>query len=304
MATFPFSRFQLSNNSVFVFSNSSNAFTQQPNTIFRIQTFEKQMLAEHCTTGLNVWVSPERLILVDCQPLLSASILDRSIQVDKKFSTEYNNSYEDSIEMHSLQAIGFLSNICHKLLVVQDHFVDPNLIRLIQTAEMLKPSSPALTVFDEEDPNPAVVDHFPDLVFVHNKAVLEDFSASGLDEMNEFYARAFSKSQFHALSRGEMSTDNGFTHSHLPMENKENELKVNLVSLPDFELFVPTDCGFESHLTFEDALLKFRRALMTSEKRPLSTAKLSEKAWFSHMQKSWENVKSSGFYAEYSRFLR
>ena len=119
-----------------------------------MQTFEKQMLSEHCTTGLNAWITPERVILIDCQPLLSASILDRSIQVDKKYCNEFNNSLEDTVEMHSLQMIGFLANVCHKLILVQDYFVDPHLIKLIQAAEMLKPSSPARVSFEDEDPAP------------------------------------------------------------------------------------------------------------------------------------------------------
>ena len=49
--------------------------------IFRVQTFEHQMLAEHCTNGIDIYINARRFILLDCQPLLSASVMDRTIQV-------------------------------------------------------------------------------------------------------------------------------------------------------------------------------------------------------------------------------
>ena len=35
-----------------------------------------------------------------------------------------------------------------------------------------------------------------------------------------------------------------------------------------------------------------------------SNLKETEKTWFQHAQRSWENVKTSNFYMEYSRLLR
>ena len=46
--------------------------------VFREQSFEKQMLAEHCTSGIKAWISPTtRVIFLDSQPLNSLSILGR-----------------------------------------------------------------------------------------------------------------------------------------------------------------------------------------------------------------------------------
>ena len=49
--------------------------------VFRVQNYEHQMLAEHCTNGIDIYVNSRRIILLDCQPLLSASVMDRTIQV-------------------------------------------------------------------------------------------------------------------------------------------------------------------------------------------------------------------------------
>ena len=44
--------------------------------VFREQSFEKQMLAEHCTSGIKAWISPTtRVIFLDSQPLNSISVL-------------------------------------------------------------------------------------------------------------------------------------------------------------------------------------------------------------------------------------
>jgi hypothetical protein len=48
-----------------------------------------------------------RTILLDCQPLLSASIMDRAIQLEKKFTNE-SAPTENTIEIQSLQIIGML----------------------------------------------------------------------------------------------------------------------------------------------------------------------------------------------------
>ena len=40
------------------------------------------MLGEHCTNGIDVYITERRILLLDCQPLLSASVMDRTIQVD------------------------------------------------------------------------------------------------------------------------------------------------------------------------------------------------------------------------------
>ena len=46
--------------------------------VFREQSFEKQMLAEHCTSGMKAWISPTtRVIFLDSQPLNSISILGK-----------------------------------------------------------------------------------------------------------------------------------------------------------------------------------------------------------------------------------
>ena len=70
---------------------------------------------------------------MDCQPLLSASVMDRTIQVqlyimmyvshflsqlEKKNTSEFT-TIENTMEVQSLQMIGFLFSVCHTVLFVQ-----------------------------------------------------------------------------------------------------------------------------------------------------------------------------------------
>ena len=91
---------------------------------------------EHCTNGIDIYINARRIVLLDCQPLLSASIMDRTIQVkrtskkkgfndfcltlqlEKKNTSEFT-TIENTMEIHSLQLVGFLFSVCHTVLFVQ-----------------------------------------------------------------------------------------------------------------------------------------------------------------------------------------
>ncbi|KAG9470289.1 hypothetical protein GDO78_018240 [Eleutherodactylus coqui] len=75
-------------------------------------------------------------------PILSPAILDHLINNDRKLPPEYNLPHT-YVEMQSLQIAAFLFTVCHVVIVVQDWFTDFNLYRFLQTAEMLKPSTPS-----------------------------------------------------------------------------------------------------------------------------------------------------------------
>ena len=48
--------------------------------VFRVQNFEHQMLAEHCTNGVDVFVTNRRIILLDCQVL---GVILKQLQIIK-----------------------------------------------------------------------------------------------------------------------------------------------------------------------------------------------------------------------------
>lgn len=57
--------------------------------VFRPESVEQIMSGCHGTNGVDVYITPDRLIVLDCQPILSASIMDRIITQEKKFTSDY-----------------------------------------------------------------------------------------------------------------------------------------------------------------------------------------------------------------------
>jgi len=246
--------------------------------IFRVQSFEHQMLAEHCTNGIDVYVNSRRHIFLDCQPLMSASVLDRSVQLEKKNAPEYASS-ENTIQVHSLQLIGFMFSVCHVVVLVQDWFMDFGLIRLLQGAETLKPVTP--TSGDDNQ----VIEYFPNLVLVHNKCEVADFEEDSLEEIRECYSLAWSKSRLHWKSK-----DSDSPH---------------LILLPDQEGERADSLSFRirPRVDIERAGRQLRHQVLNMPRRNLTQTRLSERGWVSLANKTWDNIKNSAFYLEYSRLL-
>jgi len=252
----------------------------QDEEIFRVQSYEHQMLAEHCTNGIDVYINSRRHIFLDCQPLLSSSIMDRSIQLEKKFNTEFSTA-ENTIEVQSLQLIGFLFSVCHTVLLVQDWFMDFSLVRLMQAAETLKPMTPTISEKDNQ-----LTEYFPHFVLVHNKCEVADFEDDMTDEMKEVYSLVWSKSRLNWSDK-----DSG---------------EPNLALLPDMfgERADSLPYRIRPRIDFDRASRQLRNKVFSMPKKPLSQqGKMSERSWLSLASKTWENIKNSPTYMEYSRLL-
>jgi len=115
--------------------------------LFRPQSKQDVEKSLHRTEGIDMYVTEQRQILLDTQPLQSPSILDKFLRHEKKVPKEFGTA-EICVEMQSLQMLSFLYAVCHVVVVVLDHFADPSLLKLLKTAEMLKPSSVAHAVQD------------------------------------------------------------------------------------------------------------------------------------------------------------
>lgn len=101
---------------------------------FRSDLFPVQGLSHHesgvnCTTGIDFYVTKNRVIYLDTQPILSGSLIDYSSSYEQKKNTSDFVQNETNLELQSLQFLAFLYSVCHVIIFVQDWFVDPNLIR-------------------------------------------------------------------------------------------------------------------------------------------------------------------------------
>ncbi|KAJ8887956.1 hypothetical protein PR048_007440 [Dryococelus australis] len=291
--------------------------------MFRRQGAEHQENGVHCTVGVDLCVTASRMVLLDVQPVLSHAVMDRLAHHDsKKFSPLDLTSVESSAELQSLQLAAFLLSVCHVVLLVQDWFFDPNILRslaptaplstfyyvlfqnsyiilvketlcrFLQCAEMLKPSTPT-TSQDEE-----IIEYFPHIMFLQNKAQPSDFSPRQVQLMQSVYNRAFLRSRVQIQSG--IGIANGNVINCLNPSTCGEPL--NLYVLP--EIGDSEETGrFRGHPGFPELISKLRRQILGVAKQPLTHTVLSEKNWFHYAYKVWEGVKKSSFFLEYSRLL-
>lgn len=189
------------------------------------------------TSGVRAFVTSERTILLDVQPLLSSSLLDKAIGMDNKKQNANSNSsdfkyYENFIEMQSIELACLMLSICNVVLVTEDCFIDPNLFRLLQTAEMLMPSN---VVQSGENQDMLQWDQkYPHLVYVLNKC--EAMNKSDLKRMKAGIDRLLSDSKLvykNSLPEMTSSSSRVLRAKKRPARNKgECENSVNFVVLP------------------------------------------------------------------------
>ncbi len=68
-------------------------------------------------------------------------MLDKTIvQADKKHFHIDFKYFENYVEIQSIELACFVLSVCNVVIVAEDWFTDPNLFRLLQTAEMLMPN--------------------------------------------------------------------------------------------------------------------------------------------------------------------
>ncbi|XP_052801147.1 nonsense-mediated mRNA decay factor SMG9-like [Mya arenaria] len=273
------------------------------NYIFPAQTREVREECGHMTNGIDIHVTSQRVILLDSQPLLSASVLDQLIHNEKKIPPEYNFA-ENYAEIQSMQHVSFLLTVCNVVLVVQDWFTDMALLRFLLTAEMLKPSTPTHDTSSTSDDQP---DFYPHVVFVQNKARREDFSVENFTAMQKTLANIFADSKLKikgdvGILTGRQSF--GLNPSHLKTnqnlfllpqmdKQKDNSQDTLMSQLPEYR-------GYPSFQTLINSL----RGQILSMPRDLHThTTLSEKNWFHYAARIWDSIKKSQLIAEYNRLL-
>ncbi|CAH8673451.1 unnamed protein product [Schistosoma rodhaini] len=125
---------------------------------FSIQTLKDVVANSPCTDGINLYITQDRVILLDAQPLLSFALtnyhthLVATGNITSPSSSAHpglssligpgNWNMDIWAEMASMQIVAFLINVCHVVLVVSDNLTTAStqLHRLIDRAIGLKPT--------------------------------------------------------------------------------------------------------------------------------------------------------------------
>lgn len=286
----------------------------QRSYVFRMQSQEVRERAGNQTSGIDFFISQERIIFLDTQPILSPAILDHLINNDRKLPPEYNLPHT-YVEMQSLQIAAFLFTVCHLVIVVQDWFTDFNLYRFLQTAEMLKPSTPSPSHESSgSSGGDEGIEYYPHIVFLQNKAGREDFCARTLKQMNMVVDKLMLHS--HLRYKGTVSMLDCNIFPGLPYDFLESE--VNLFLIPTMENDTdetisragsggnpasPLLPGYKGHPSFHTVISKLRSQIMSMSRPQLSHTILTEKNWFHYAARIWDGVKKSSALSEYSRLL-
>ncbi|XP_010621555.1 protein SMG9 isoform X3 [Fukomys damarensis] len=307
--------------------------------VFRAQSAEMKERGGNQTSGIDFFITQERIVFLDTQPILSPSILDHLINNDRKLPPEYNLPHT-YVEMQpspaiqnpsldretlnsapacppqSLQIAAFLFTVCHVVIVVQDWFTDLSLYRFLQTAEMVKPSTPSPShESSSSSGSDEGTEYYPHLVFLQNKARREDFCPRKLRQMHLMIDQLMAHS--HLRYKGTLSMLQCNVFPGLPPDFLDSEVNLFLVpfmdsdsesenspragpgSSPLFSLLP----GYRGHPSFQSLVSKLRSQVMSMARPQLSHTILTEKNWFHYAARIWDGVKKSSALAEYSRLL-
>ncbi|TNN02427.1 protein SMG9 [Takifugu rubripes] len=282
--------------------------------VFRAQTQEIKERGGNQSTGIDFFITQERVIFLDTQPILSPSILDHLINNDRKLPPEYNLPHT-YVEMQSLQIAAFLFTVCHVVIVVQDWFTDLNLYRFLQTAEMCKPSTPSAshdsTGSSGSDDG---AEYYPHIVFIQNKAGLDDFCPRNLKNMHMVVDKLMAHSHlkykgtlsmldcniFPGLGQDYLTTEvNMFL---LPVQENDSDDGLTKAAPGTYPLFSLLP-GYKGHPAFSTLVHKLRSRILAMPRCQLSHTILTEKNWFHYAARIWDGVKKSSALSEYSRLL-
>ena len=181
--------------------------------IFPTETPEVALRAAHQTVGADLHVTPERLLLLDTQPLLSPSILLELLQRDASLPADVQNA-ENLVELHSLRMAMWVLSVCHVVICVQDAQPVQGSLRLLRAAQMLRHRLPDLSSLAHASPAAAAAatasaasatppspedvaasisaaEYQPQLAFVFNRLPETALEASKQQALRSVIARLF-----------------------------------------------------------------------------------------------------------------
>uniref|UniRef100_A0A8C3ICM3 Nonsense-mediated mRNA decay factor SMG9 n=1 Tax=Chrysemys picta bellii TaxID=8478 RepID=A0A8C3ICM3_CHRPI len=274
--------------------------------VFRTQSQEIKERGGNQTSGIDFFITQERIIFLDTQPILSPSILDHLINNDRKLPPEYNLPHT-YVEMQ-------VDYFCQVSLPTNRSSLCPH-GRFLQTAEMVKPSTPSPS---HESTGSSGADegteYYPHVVFLQNKAKRENFCPRNLKQMHMVIDKIMMHS--HLKYKGTLSMLECNIFPGLPYDYLDTE--VNLFLLP----FADSDAddtfpraapgggplfsllpGYKGHPSFQSLMAKLRSQIMSMARPQLSHTILTEKNWFHYAARIWDGVKKSSALSEYSRLL-
>ncbi|XP_026330791.1 protein SMG9-like [Hyposmocoma kahamanoa] len=272
---------------------------------FKMQDIEQIERGVHCTKGVDMYVTTDRVILLDCQALWSPSLIDETN------TNPVTSRSANVVTVDCLQVASFLMAICHVVIAVQDWFTDYNILRYIQTAEMLKPSLSASSsvASQESSESTASGESSPHLLLLQNRCQLEDFTPEAVKIMQDVYRKAFQKSNLQLNSGMYLYSDTNKNGLNVDKVCKSYSVDtcgtpINLFLLPEIYPDYDNREIYRGHPTFEHLAKRLRWMVLGVNRHQITNVpNLSERSWFHYCNKAWETIRKCTFFMEYERFL-
>ncbi|CAB4379049.1 unnamed protein product [Rhizophagus irregularis] len=267
---------------------------QDPQNAFSSQSIDTLNFASHETIGIDIHVTPEKIVLLDAQPIYSLSVLEHAIRNDY---IPDNITPEVWLELQSLQLALFLYSVCNVVMVVTES-VDYATWEFLKKAEMLKyriPEYPTIPSLASSDNG---VEYYPDIVLVCNKTSPTEFTTVRYDLVCDMLNKMFQESNLKIF--GTVSLAKTFT-----MYKRSDEyLMPNLFLLPfESQPLHPKGKGTSSKYPNADTFLVFaesmRNQIFELPKKSGKKGQISEKEWFKSAMKAWDLVRKSEFIIDY-----
>ncbi|XP_011626940.1 protein SMG9 isoform X1 [Amborella trichopoda] len=298
---------------------------------FPIQSEETRAMAKHCSVGIELRISAERLILLDTQPVFSPSVLAEIMRPDGSSAISILNgeplSAELAHEMMGIQLGVFLASVCHILLVVSEGVHDYSMWQLMGKVDVLKqgipdPSlvslGPNLAPYKDRD---ALLDNLGDFmadpVFVHSKLQDREFAASSVMWLRKTMSLYFQSSSFWKRRSDQMEIYGESKHGAKPvvldnqngsLERGSNEIESADSGILGTHFFVLPlkiqDDSQKAQLESYGSMLAQLRDQVLSMPCHSFAKTIAERDWLRNSAKIWEIVKKSPVIADYCRTLQ
>ncbi|EEC79873.1 hypothetical protein OsI_21375 [Oryza sativa Indica Group] len=264
---------------------------------FATQTEEIKAMAKHCTAGIDIRISNERVILLDTQPVFSPSVLIDMMKPDGSSAIPILSGDPLSADLaHELMGIQlgvFLASVCNILLVVSEGINDLSMWDLILTVDLLKHNIPdpslltSSTTQDKENKNDnqsGIEDYIADLCFVHARLREQDFSPSKLMVLKRVLEKHFKSSSF---SIGSSGATPQVSDSSVPSSMKIEDLSSNQQDIYLLPLRTPDNSTNFEYRTCPSMLGMLRDQILSRPSRSFSK-NLTERDWLRSSAKIWD----------------
>ncbi|CAL0332052.1 unnamed protein product [Lupinus luteus] len=281
---------------------------------FSVLSEETRAMARHCSTGIEPRISSERIILLDTQPVFSASVLSEMMRPDGSSTISVINGESMSAELaHELMGIQLavlLASICHILLVVSDGVHDDSMWHLMLTVDLLKHGIPDPSLLasslsqssssglEKDNKVPEREEYIATPVFVHTKLQDQDFAPQNVVQLRKGLMQYFKPSSFVRKHYGYKLGEH--VSSSMVYDNPMDSKMLNLYAIP---LKKKDGNPRAQHESYISALWKLRDQIL-SMKSPSFARPVSEREWLKNSAKIWEQVKNSPIILEYCRTLQ